>query len=73
MRTDGTYIVPIILQKIDTGVSSLDTSAIDKDIYLTAHDVESLLKDSFYCVKVSQVAINDLNFDTECLNGCKGC
>jgi hypothetical protein len=63
----GAYIVPICLRKIDAWRSALDTCAIDENVYLTAHDVKSPLKDFFHSLKVCQVAIDHFDFDAEWL------
>jgi hypothetical protein len=70
---DGAYIVPICFRKINAWRSALDTCAIDENVYLTAHNVKRLLKHSFHCLKVCQVAIDHFDFDTEWLNSVQRC
>jgi len=71
-KVDVKDIVPICLRKIDAWRSALDTCAIDENVYLTAHDVKSPLKDFFHSLKVCQVAIDHFDFDTEWLS-CNRC
>lgn len=56
----SSYLIPIFLGKVQTRGSPLNTSAINENVYLAAHYVESVLEEVLDCVEIMEVAVNDL-------------
>jgi len=55
-----TNLVPLVLAKVHGGCTSLDTSTVDENMNLAAHDVQCALKDGFDVGHVREVCVDDL-------------
>jgi len=55
-----TDLVPLVFAKVHGGCTSLDTSTVDENVNLAAHDVQCTLEDRFDVVHVGEVCVDDL-------------
>jgi hypothetical protein len=66
------YLIPVFLGKVQTRGSPLNTGAIDENVNLTAHYVESILKEVFDGGKIIEVAVDKVCRGAESTDGMQG-
>jgi hypothetical protein len=68
----GTRIVPVILGEIKARRSPLDARAVDKNMDLAVHYVQSLLEKATDRLEIGQVAVDGLRGGTQGLDRVQG-
>ncbi len=66
------YLIPVFLGEVQTRGSPLDTSAINENVYIATHYVESFLKEAFDGVEIIEVAIDNLRPGADGTDGVEG-
>lgn len=58
-RTD---LIPVVLWKINSGCTSLDSRAIDQNVdFVARHDLECFFKNTSDLIKVIQISVHELD------------